>query len=66
MTSYQAQESERRVINILAMCKLIVQSNFDAPNKHLTVSVLSDALNELKRILSKDKPIGKAFATWPP
>lgn len=62
MTSYQAQESERRVINILAMCKLIVQSNFDAPNKHLTVSVLSDALNELKRILSKDKPIGKAFA----
>lgn len=43
------------------MSTIITQSSLDATNNHLTLSVPSDAVNELKRILSKDKPIGKAF-----
>jgi hypothetical protein len=43
------------------MSRMITQSNLDVASKHLTLSVSSDALNELKLILSKEKPIGKTF-----
>ena len=43
------------------MSRMITQSNLDVEHSHLTLSVSSDALNELKLILSKEKPIGKTF-----
>jgi len=43
------------------MKNIIIKKVLNLENMHLTVSVPSDALQELKTILSKDKPIGKAF-----
>lgn len=39
----------------------IKQANLDIANRHLTLLVSSDGVNELKVVLSKDKTIGKAF-----
>ena len=39
----------------------VTQSKLDVANRHLTLFVSSDGLNELKVVLSKDKTIGKAF-----
>ena len=68
VASYQAQEKRRSLsrpscgfIWAYYMSRIITQSDLDVASKHLTLSVSSDAVNELKKILSKDKPIGKAF-----
>lgn len=39
----------------------VIKANLDVVNRHLTLLVSSDALNELKVVLSKEKTIGKAF-----
>lgn len=43
------------------MSKFIIQETIDSENKHLTIEVSADAIRKLKEILSKNKPIGKAF-----
>ena len=40
---------------------IIAKANYDKDRHHLSLYVYTDYLNKLKEILSRSKPIGKAF-----
>jgi len=69
LASYQAQKRKevfepsvlRFLLGLLNMSSIITHYDLDITNCHLTLSVSLDAINKLKVILSKDKPVGKVF-----